>query len=100
MDLEAELILREQIMHELSSVTAAQGYATRAQLSALQIGSQVRRVIDTSKGIWNPNDLAGTLSIPMTITSWTALCFDTPTELAPLPGTIQNCGGLENSSCR
>lgn len=50
-------------MYELTVLTAAQGYVTREQLSALQVGDQVRRVIDFSRGIWNPRDLAATLSI-------------------------------------
>jgi putative restriction endonuclease len=32
-------------------------------LEALQIGDQTRRIIDHSKGIWNPRDLLATLSI-------------------------------------
>jgi putative restriction endonuclease len=62
-DTGSELALREQIMHELTVLTAAQGYVTREQLSALRIGSHVRRVIDASRGIWNPRDLQATLSI-------------------------------------
>ena len=56
-------MLREQIMHELAQLTADQGCVTRAQLSALLVGDQQRRVIDTSKGIWNPRDLEATLSV-------------------------------------
>lgn len=50
-------------MHELTVLTATQGYVTRDQLARLRIGHQDRRVIDTSKGIWNPRDLEATLSI-------------------------------------
>ncbi len=50
-------------MHELAVLTAAQGYLTRQQLSALPVGNEVRRVIDASRGIWNPRDLRATLSI-------------------------------------
>lgn len=63
MDRAAELALREQIMHELAALTAEQGFVTRAQLTALPVGNQTRRVIDTSKGIWNPRDLEATLSV-------------------------------------
>jgi putative restriction endonuclease len=62
-DTAAELVLREQIMHELARLTAEQGYVTRAQLSALAVGSGTRRIIDTSRGIWNPRDLEATLSV-------------------------------------
>ena len=50
-------------MHELTVLTAAQGYVTRDQLSALRVGDQVFRVVDTSRGIRNPRSLAATLSI-------------------------------------
>lgn len=50
-------------MHELARLTAEQGYVTRQQLSELRVGAQTRRIIDTSKGIWNPRDLAATLSV-------------------------------------
>lgn len=50
-------------MHELTMLTAAQGYVTRDQLSALKVGDQVMRVVDTSRGIRNPRALAATLSI-------------------------------------
>ena len=63
MDSASELVLREQIMHELARITAEQGYVTRSQLSALVVAGQIRRVIDTSKGIWNPRDLEATLSV-------------------------------------
>lgn len=62
MDTAAELILREQIMHKLAGLVADQGYVTRDQLSALPLRNGTRRVIDTSKGIWNPRDLEATLS--------------------------------------
>jgi hypothetical protein len=62
-DTASELVLPEQIMHQLAMLTAVQGYVTRQQLSALNITGEVRRVIDTSRGIWNPRDLQATLSI-------------------------------------
>lgn len=63
MDAAAELELRNRIMEELTTLTASQGYATREQLSALRVGDDKRRLIDTSKGIWNPQDLQATLSV-------------------------------------
>lgn len=51
-------------MDRLAAVTAqAGGFVTRAQLSSFDIGTTSRRLIDTSKGIWNPRDLQATLSI-------------------------------------
>jgi putative restriction endonuclease len=50
-------------MHELAAMTARQGYVTREQLSAANVGGVQRRLIDTSKGIWNPRDLQATLSV-------------------------------------
>lgn len=50
-------------MHSLTAITASQGYVTREQLSALTFAGGTRRLIDTSKGIWNPRDLQATLSI-------------------------------------
>lgn len=63
MDSRAELLLREKIMHALTVVTAEQGYVTRTQLSSLVVDGEARRVIDTSRGIWNPRDLSATLSV-------------------------------------
>ena len=62
-DIESERVLREQIMHELTVRTAAQGYVTRAELSALPVAGGTRRVVDASRGIWNPRDLQATLSV-------------------------------------
>ena len=39
------------------------GALKRAQFETLKVGDQTRRIIDRSKGIWNPSDLLGTLSI-------------------------------------
>ncbi len=51
-------------MDRLAAVTAqAGGFVTRAQLSSFDLGTTTRRLIDTSKGIWNPRDLLATLSI-------------------------------------
>jgi putative restriction endonuclease len=62
-DTAAELALRQRIMHVLAEETAARGFLTREQLSALPVGGERRRLVDTSKGIWNPRDLAATLSV-------------------------------------
>jgi len=40
------------------------GFITRPELEALTLANgETRRIIDTSKGIWNPRDLVATLSI-------------------------------------
>ncbi|AWB94146.1 HNH endonuclease [Aeromicrobium chenweiae] len=58
-----ELELRRLIMNALSEVTSDAGTVTRAQLSSLDIGFETRRLIDQSRGIWNPRDLQATLSV-------------------------------------
>lgn len=65
MNADAELLLREQIMHRLAAVTARSGGSlTREQLSALDLGDGVsRRLIDRGRGIWNPRDLRATLTV-------------------------------------
>ncbi|MDP7701313.1 HNH endonuclease [Mycobacterium sp. TY815] len=63
MDSAAELHLRQLIFGRLAEIAAEHGVVTRAELNSLQIGDQSRRVIDQSRGIWNPQDLAATLSI-------------------------------------
>lgn len=55
--------LRERIMHALAEVTAENGSVTRAQLTSLQVDGQPRRIIDQSRGIWNPKDLEATLAV-------------------------------------
>lgn len=56
---------RQLVMAAIAERTAANGgVISRAELSALHLANgETRRVIDTSKGIWNPRDLAATLSI-------------------------------------
>jgi putative restriction endonuclease len=65
MQLEDEVALRERIMHRLATRTAETGgFLTRAELSDFEHSpGQRRRLIDTSKGIWNPRDLNATLTI-------------------------------------
>lgn len=50
-------------MHALAEITAENGAVTRAQLSALEVDGTTRRLIDQSRGIWNPRDLEATLSV-------------------------------------
>jgi putative restriction endonuclease len=62
-DSEVELHVRELIFRQLAELVSEHGVVTRKQLEALQVGHQTRRIIDRSKGIWNPKDFLGTLSI-------------------------------------
>jgi putative restriction endonuclease len=56
--------LRQLIMDRLAERTVRNGgFVTRAELSAFDVAGVTRRLIDTSKGIWNPRDLMATLSI-------------------------------------
>lgn len=61
----SEAELRELIMHRLADAAARNGgVVTRGQLSAFDIGDgRIRRLVDQSRGIWNPRDLSATLSI-------------------------------------
>ena len=64
MESELELALRGMIMRRLAERTAYNGgVISRTELSDFDIGTGRRRLIDTSKGIWNPRDLQATLSI-------------------------------------
>jgi len=64
-DVTAEIALRERIMSRLAArVALSGGFLSREELSAFDMGhGPPRRLIDTSKGIWNPSDLTATLSI-------------------------------------
>jgi putative restriction endonuclease len=57
--------MRRQLMHRLATrVAQSGGFLTRAELSEFDVGDgSRRRLLDTSKGIWNPRDLNATLSI-------------------------------------
>lgn len=57
--------IRQLVMAAVAERTAANGgVISRGELSALLLANgETRRVIDTSKGIWNPRDLVATLSI-------------------------------------
>lgn len=59
-----ERLLRQLIMNRLAERTVHNGgFVTRDELSAFPVDGQPRRLIDTSKGIWNPRDLVATLSV-------------------------------------
>jgi putative restriction endonuclease len=58
-----ELELRRLIMNALTEATSEAGTVTREQLSSIDIGFERRRLIDQSRGIWNPRDLQATLSV-------------------------------------
>jgi len=64
-DASPERVLRELIMHALAERTSRNGgVISRTELSDFDFGpKRRRRLIDTSKGIWNPRDLEATLSI-------------------------------------
>ena len=60
----ADLELRQRLFARLAVRTAeAGGFLSRAELSDFAAGGERRRLVDTSKGIWNPRDLNATLSI-------------------------------------
>jgi len=64
MDLGAERAIRHQVFDALARVVADQGeLVTREQLSAFTVAGTTRRLIDQSRGTWNPRDLAATLSV-------------------------------------
>jgi putative restriction endonuclease len=64
MDLAAERALRQRLMDALADRLAVNGSLTRAELSSFAAaGDQARRLIDTSKGIWNPRELAAKLTV-------------------------------------
>ncbi|MEU4192541.1 hypothetical protein AB0E69_11610 [Kribbella sp. NPDC026611] len=64
LSLSADLVLRERIMERLALVCdQTGGTMTRQQLTNFDVGGVQRRLVDESKGIWNPKDLNATLSI-------------------------------------
>jgi putative restriction endonuclease len=62
---EAEEELRERLMRRLSAeVDHSGGFLTRSALTSFDMGDGTyRRLVDSSKGIWNPAELSATLSI-------------------------------------
>ena len=75
-----ELELRRLIMNALTEVISDDGTVTRKQLSGLDLGFETRRLIDQSRGIWNPRDLQATLSVLSTPSG--------PYEDAALDGSV------------
>jgi putative restriction endonuclease len=63
MESAGELHLRELIFQRLAEIVAEQGVVTRNELESLKVGGETRRIIDRSRGIWNPQDLLATLSV-------------------------------------
>jgi putative restriction endonuclease len=64
LSLSADLALRERIMVRLAHVAdQSGGTITREQLTNFDIDGDKRRLVDASRGIWNPRDLNTTLSI-------------------------------------
>jgi putative restriction endonuclease len=63
MDSEVEFELRRLIFQRLAEIADERGVVTRNELEALQVGGEPRRVIDRSRGIWNPQNMLATLSV-------------------------------------
>lgn len=55
--------VRDGIMHELTRMTAESGTVTREQLTNLAFGDQIWKLVDQSRGIRNPRELAATLTV-------------------------------------
>jgi len=62
-DLADELAKREAMMHTLATEFAGSTALTRTWLSRVDFGWGPERLLDTSKGIWNPKSYAATLTI-------------------------------------
>jgi putative restriction endonuclease len=62
-DLASELTKREALMHAIATQFAGSTALTRSWLSRVDFGWGPERLIDTSKGIWNPASYAATLTI-------------------------------------
>jgi putative restriction endonuclease len=58
-----QLQLRERIMQDLTHLYEKNGCVSREELSNYTIGSVPYRLVDQSRGIWNPKFLDSTLSI-------------------------------------
>lgn len=61
--LDDELAKREALMHTLAAEFAGNAVLSRAWLSRVDFGWGPERLLDTSKGIWNPRSYAATLTI-------------------------------------
>jgi putative restriction endonuclease len=58
-----QLELRQRIMLDLENIRAKNGVVTRAELTNYQIDGKTIRLIDESRGIWNPKAFDSILSI-------------------------------------
>lgn len=58
-----EAALRTRLMAALNDRVADRGYLTRAELSSFELDGGAYRLIDHSRGIWNPSWLEATLSV-------------------------------------
>jgi putative restriction endonuclease len=63
METPGELAIRMKIFDALARVVAEQSVVTRDQVGAFPVGDTTRRLIDQSRGIWNPRDLAASLTV-------------------------------------
>jgi putative restriction endonuclease len=63
MDIADDLRLRRRIMEVLAARRDENGSFSREELSAFTFDGTTRRLIDSSKGIWNPRDLNATLTV-------------------------------------
>ncbi|MFC5260914.1 HNH endonuclease [Kribbella qitaiheensis] len=64
LDIAADFALRHVIMARLAHLRdLSGGTVTREQLTNFEVNGERRRLIDASRGIWNPRDLNATLSI-------------------------------------
>jgi putative restriction endonuclease len=63
-NLDDERALRDEIGARLNALVETRTVVTRDELSSFPMGSGVtRRLVDQSRGIWNPRDLRATLSV-------------------------------------
>jgi putative restriction endonuclease len=62
-DLSEELSKREALMHALAAEFAGTTTLSRTWLSRVDFGWGPERLLDTSKGIWNPRSYSATLTI-------------------------------------
>jgi putative restriction endonuclease len=58
-----QLEIRQRIMLDLENIRSKNGVVTRAELTNYQIDGEAFRLVDESRGIWNPKAFDSTLSI-------------------------------------
>ncbi|MFI9532782.1 HNH endonuclease [Nocardia fusca] len=63
MDLSTEAVLRHQIFEHLREMVQETETVSREQLWSFEVDGEVHRLIDRSRGIRNPKEMNGTLSI-------------------------------------